>query len=41
MIGFEEQLKKDGERIKSLENWKEITKGFYRFIVAPKVCYEI
>lgn len=41
MIGFEEQLKKDGERIKSLENWSEITKGFYRFIVAPKVCYEI
>lgn len=41
MIGFEKQLKKDGERIKSLENWNEITKGFYRFIVAPKVCYEI
>ena len=41
MTGFEEQLKKDGERIKSLENWSEITKGFYRFIVAQKVCYEI
>ena len=41
MISFEEQLKKDGERIKSLDNWSEITKGFYRFIVAPKACYEI
>ena len=29
MMSFEEQLKKDGERIKSLENWSEITKGFY------------
>ena len=41
MMSFEEQLKKDSERIKSLENWSEITKGFYRFIIAPKVCYEI
>lgn len=29
MMSFEEYLKKDGERIKSLENWSEITKGFY------------
>ena len=41
MMSFEEQLKKDGERIKSLENWSEIAKGFYRFNASPKACYEI
>ena len=41
MTSFEEQLKKDSEMIKSLENWSEITKGFYRFIVDSKACYEI
>ena len=41
MTSFEEQLKKDGERIKSLENWSEITRGFYRFILESNVCYEI
>jgi hypothetical protein len=22
-------------------NWKEVTRGLYRYVVAPKVCYEI
>ena len=29
------------ERIKNLENWKEVTKGLYRYVVAANACYEI
>ena len=25
----------------NLDNWTEITKGLYRYIIAAKVCYEI
>ena len=24
-----------------IENWKEVTKGLYRYVIAPNVCYEI
>ena len=24
-----------------LENWKEVTKGLYRYVIGAKVCYEI
>lgn len=24
-----------------LKNWKEVTRGLYRYVVATKVCYEI
>ena len=24
-----------------LNNWKEVTRGIYRYVVAAKVCYEI
>lgn len=27
--------------MKDLKNWKEITKGLYRFVVSANVCYEI
>ena len=27
--------------IKKLENWKEVTKGLYRYVVAANACYEI
>lgn len=27
--------------MKNLNNWKEITKGLYRFVVCANVCYEI
>ena len=27
--------------MKDLNNWKEVTKGLYRFVVASNVCYEI
>lgn len=27
--------------MKELKNWKEITKGLYRYVVAANVCYEI
>lgn len=27
--------------MKNLENWKEVTRGIYRYIVAAKVCYEL
>lgn len=26
---------------KKIENWNEITKGLYRYVVAANVCYEI
>lgn len=29
------------ENIKDLKNWKEITKGLYRYVVAANACYEI
>lgn len=25
----------------NLNNWKEITKGFYRYVIAANVCYEL
>lgn len=24
-----------------LKNWKEVTRGIYRYVIAAKVCYEI
>ena len=27
--------------MKDLNNWKEVTKGLYRFVVGANVCYEI
>lgn len=27
--------------MKDLNNWQEVTKGLYRFVVASNVCYEI
>ncbi len=24
-----------------LKNWNEVTMGLYRYVIAPKVCYEI
>lgn len=27
--------------INKLENWREITKGLYRYVVAANCCYEI
>lgn len=27
--------------MKNIENWKEVTRGLYRYVVASKVCYEI
>ena len=24
-----------------LENWHEVTKGLYRYVISPSVCYEI
>lgn len=27
--------------ITNLENWTEVTRGLYRYIIAAKVCYEI
>lgn len=27
--------------MKDLKNWKEISKGFYRYVVGANVCYEI
>ena len=27
--------------MKNFENWKEITKGLYRYVIAANVCYEI
>lgn len=29
------------DRIKDIKNWSEKTKGLYRFVIAPSVCYEI
>ncbi len=29
------------EMINKLENWREITKGLYRYVVAANCCYEI
>lgn len=31
----------DANRIKSLDNWTEVSKGFYRFVIGANVCYEI
>lgn len=25
----------------NLENWNEVTRGIYRYVIAAKVCYEI
>lgn len=27
--------------MKNFENWNEITKGLYRYVIAANVCYEI
>lgn len=27
--------------MKELKNWKEISKGYYRYVIAPNVAYEI
>lgn len=27
--------------MENLENWKEVTRGLYRYVIATKVCYEI
>lgn len=27
--------------ITDINNWKEVTRGLYRYVVAAKVCYEI
>lgn len=29
------------EYVENLENWREVTKGLYRYVLAAKVCYEI
>lgn len=29
------------KQMKDLNNWKEITKGLYRYVVGANVCYEI
>lgn len=29
------------EQMKDLSNWKEITKGLYRYVISANVCYEI
>lgn len=29
------------ERMKDLNNWEEVTKGLYRYVVGANVCYEI
>lgn len=29
------------KQMKDLNNWKEITKGLYRFVVGTSVCYEL
>lgn len=29
------------EYLENLENWREVTKGLYRYVLAAKVCYEI
>ncbi len=31
----------DFKQMKDLNNWKEIIKGLYRFVVGANVCYEI
>lgn len=27
--------------INNIENWTEVTRGIYRYVIAAKVCYEI
>lgn len=27
--------------MKKLENWREISKGFYRYVIGANVCYEL
>lgn len=29
------------EQMKNIDNWNEITKGLYRYVVSANVCYEI
>lgn len=29
------------EQMKDLNNWKEITKGLYRYVISANACYEI
>lgn len=29
------------EYLENLENWREVTKGLYRYVLAAKACYEI
>ncbi len=31
----------DANRLSSLDNWTEVSKGFYRFVIGANVCYEI
>ena len=33
--------KEKGVLMNNLENWKEVTKGIYRYVIAANVCYEI
>lgn len=28
-------------QMKDLDNWREVTKGLYRFVIGTSVCYEI
>ena len=29
------------EKMKDLKNWKEVTRGIYRYVIGASVCYEI
>lgn len=29
------------KQMKDLNNWKEVTKGLYRFVIGANVCYEL
>lgn len=31
----------DSREIKNFENWTEVSKGYYRYVVAANACYEI
>ena len=32
---------KGGLKMIKLENWREVTKGLYRYVISPGACYEI
>lgn len=34
-------MEESNKRILNLDNWKEVTKGLYRYVIASNVCYEI